>query len=539
MSVRTARSWEHGPLPSETRQSRSWRTRRDPFVEVWASEVEPLLVRDREGVLEATFLFEELARRHPGRFTPGQVRTLQRRVREWRACQGPPREVFFPQVHPLGREAQLDFTHASELGVTIAGEPLDHLLFELVLCASGWRFAQVAFGETFEALVEGLQNALWTLGGVPEVARTDNLSAATHELRQSGGRVLTERFAAVLAHYGLRSTRIHPGASHENGVVEQAHERLKSMLAQALVVRGSRDFETLAAYQAFIDGVVARLNERRAERIGEERPHLRPLPPARLPSYTVTRAVVRRWSTIRVANRTYSVPSRLVGHEVEARRHADVVEIFFAGRCLETMPRLRGEQDHRIDYRHVIWSLVRSPAHRGRPRRLLHARLSPRPGAARRQARPRAPACAAQARSVRGPDPRRPRLRTAGPRRSRGALHAARRALRASLPRHHEQPRLQPVGPDLPQPDGHRRRHRPHRAPLGDPRVRRRELSHRGRQAAHPAGPGRVGRCAADVPTGGTGRDEEPRRSIDRPRAGEEGQSREEEAEIVVAERQK
>jgi hypothetical protein len=282
-------------------------------------------------------------------------------VRAWRALEGPPREVFFPQVHVPGREAQIDFTHASELGVTIAGESLEHLLFEFVLCASGWRFAQVAFGETFEALVGGLQNALWELGGVPEVARSDNLSAATHELRHSGGRVLTERFAAVLAHYGLRSTRIHPGASHENGVVEQAHERLKSVLAQALVVQGSRDFATLAAYQAFIDGVVARLNERRAERIAEERRHLRPLPPAPLPSYTVSRVVVRRWSTIRVASRTYSVPSRLIGHEVEVRLHADVVEVFYAGRRVETMPRLRGDNEHRIDYRHVIWSLVRKP----------------------------------------------------------------------------------------------------------------------------------------------------------------------------------
>src|SRR3972149_2630428 len=96
-----------------------------------------------------------------------------------------------------------------------------------------------------------------------EVVRSDNLSAATHELRHSGGRVPTERFAAVLAHYGLRSTRIHPGASHENGVVEQAHERLKSVLAQALVVRGSRDFPTLEAYQAFVDEGVARLHHRR------------------------------------------------------------------------------------------------------------------------------------------------------------------------------------------------------------------------------------------------------------------------------------
>jgi hypothetical protein len=361
MSVRTSRTWERGPLPSERKRPRTWRTRPDPFAEVWVREIEPLLVRDAEGVLESTFLFERLGEHYPGRFPAGQVRTLQRRVREWRALHGPAREVYFPQVHPLGREAQIDFTHAGELGITIAGESLDHLLFELVLSASGWRFAQVAFGETFEALVAGLQGGLWTLGGVPEVVRSDNLSAATHELRHSGGRVLTERFAAVLAHYGLRSTRIHPGASHENGVVEQAHERLKSVLAQALVVRGSRDFPTLAAYQAFVDEVVARLNQRRAERIAEERRHLRPLPPAPVPSYSTFRTTVRRWSTIRVGSRTYSVPSRLIGHEVEVRLHADVVEVLFAGRCVETMPRLRGDREHRIDYRHVIWSLVRKP----------------------------------------------------------------------------------------------------------------------------------------------------------------------------------
>jgi hypothetical protein len=361
MSERTARKWEKGPLPSAAERARPWRTRPDPFAEHWASEIEPLLVRDDAGVLESTFLFERLTERYPGRFTAGQVRTLQRRVREWRALQGPAREVYFPQVHPPGREAQVDFTHASELGVTIVGEPLDHLLFELVLSCSGWRWAQVAFGETFEALVAGLQGALWTLGGVPEVVRSDNLSAATHELRQSGGRALTERFAAVLAHYGLRSTRIAPGASHENGVVEQAHERLKSLLAQALVVRGSRDFPSLEAYQSFVDEVVARLNRRRAERFEGERVHLRPLPPAPVPAYSTYRVEVRRWSTIRVGHRMYSVPSRLIGHEVEARLHADVVEVYFAGRRVEVMPRLRGERDHRIDYRHVIWSLVRKP----------------------------------------------------------------------------------------------------------------------------------------------------------------------------------
>ena len=253
MSVRTARKWESGSLPSTSKEPRSWRTRADPFEGVWDEEIVPLLVRDEERILQATTLFELLEQRHPGRFGVAQVRTLQRRIRDWRAVRGPDREVYFEQTHLPGREAEIDFTHCAELRIQIAGEPFDHLLFEFVLCFSGWRFVCLAFSETFEALVDGLQGSLFALGGVPEIVRSDNLSAATHELKRSAGRTLNERFAAVLAHYGLRSTRIHPGRSHENGVVEQAHHRLKSALAQTLVIRGSRDFETVEQYMAFVN----------------------------------------------------------------------------------------------------------------------------------------------------------------------------------------------------------------------------------------------------------------------------------------------
>jgi transposase InsO family protein len=355
MSVRTARKWEWGLFPSGSKKPRSWRTRPDPFEGVWDEEIVPLLVRDEAGILQATTLLELLEGRYPGRFGPAQLRTLQRRMRDWRAVQGPDREVYFEQVHPPGREGQLDFTHATELGVRIAGAPFEHLLFEFVLSFSGWRWVGLAYGETFEALVEGLQGALWALGGAPEIVRSDNLSAATHELKRSGGRALTERFAAVLAHYGLRSTRIHPGRSHENGVAEQAHYRLKSALAQALVIRGSRDFDAIAAYEAFVQEVVERLNRPRLARLAEERPHLRPLPTSRVPAYTIYRAKVRKWSTIRISNKTYSVPSRLRGHTVEVRQFADVLEVLYQGTVVERMPRLRGGREHRIDYRHVIW----------------------------------------------------------------------------------------------------------------------------------------------------------------------------------------
>ncbi len=361
MSVRTARAWERGVLPSQTRKKRSWRTRPDPFDGVWALEIEPLLRRDEDRVLQATTLLDLLEQRYPGQFGVGQLRTLQRRIRDWRALHGPDREVFFEQVHPPGREAQIDFTHATELGVTIAGVLFPHLFFEFVLSFSGWRWVCLAFGETYEALMDGIQGALWALGGSPEVIRSDNLSAATHELKRSGGRALTERFAALLAYYGLRSTRIHPGRSHENGVAEQAHNRLKSALRQALVIRGSREFASVADYEQFFQEVVRRLNRRSEPKLEEERAHLRPLPARSLPAYTSYPVTVHKWSTIRLSNKTYSVPSRLRGHEVEARQYANEVEIHYRGQLVERMPRLRGGEDHRIDYRHVIWSLVRKP----------------------------------------------------------------------------------------------------------------------------------------------------------------------------------
>lgn len=362
MSERTARKWQRGPLPSETKQPRTWRTRPDAFVEVWEAEIEPLLVADTEGKLEAKTIFAELCRKRPGEFEAGQLRTLQRRVRDWRAQYGPHKEVYFPQEHLPGRMGSFDFTHATELGVTIAGELFVHMFFQLVLAYSGWHYVQLAFGETFEALLKGLQGALWALGGVPERLRLDNLSAATHELVKTGGRTLTRRFADVVEHYGFQASRIEPGESHQNGVVEKGHDLLKSALEQALILRQSRDFPTVDAYMAFVHRVVDEtFHTGREARLAEDRAALKPLPSTRLPEYTRATPTVRRWSTINVSSRIYSVPSRLIGHEVEARVYADVVEVRYGGRTIETMPRLRGNHAHRIDYRHVIWSLVRKP----------------------------------------------------------------------------------------------------------------------------------------------------------------------------------
>src|SRR5688572_28160364 len=287
MSIRTAREWDAGPVPSATKHPREWRTRPDPFATVWSTEIEPLLQRDQKGVLEAKWVLAELCLRHPAQFHAGQARTLQRRFRDWRARHGVEPEVFFEQVAVPGREAAIDFTHATDLGVTIAGDPFPHLLFEFVLSYSHWTWVAIAFGETFEALAASVQGALWALGGVPDVLRSDNLSAATHELKASNGRDLTPRFRAVLEHYGMRSSRITPGQAHENGVAEQAHRRLKSLIAQALLVRGHAAFEDVAAYDAFVQEVVAYWRNRpAAARLVEERPAMRALPSAPIPSYT-------------------------------------------------------------------------------------------------------------------------------------------------------------------------------------------------------------------------------------------------------------
>lgn len=360
MSERTARAWSTGPLPSETKQPRHWRTRDEPFAEVWP-EVEAWLVADDEGKLEAKTVLAELIRRHPERFEAGQLRTLQRRFREWRALKGPGKEVFFPQVHEAGRMGSLDFTHANELGVTIAGLFFPHMFFHLVMPFSGGHYVELAFSESFEALKRGLQNALVALGGVPTEVRSDNLSAATHELKL-GGRALTQRFREVLDHFELSSSRIRPGEAHENGVVEKGHDVLKSALDQALRLRGSRDFGDVDAYLAFVAEIVARdLHAGREAKLAEERARLRPLPSTRLPEFTRLFAKVRKWSTIQVLRRTYSVPSRLIGHEVEVHLYPDLLEVRYAGKIVESIPRLRGGDVHRVDYRHVIWSLVRKP----------------------------------------------------------------------------------------------------------------------------------------------------------------------------------
>lgn len=357
MSLPTARKyWRSGRMPSEMQEPRAWRTRKNPFEEVWP-EIEAML--REEPRLKAKTIFEELQAKQPGRFQDGQLRTLQRQIRQWRASDGADREAFFPQVHYPGDVGASDFTEMSSLDITIAGQTFPHLLYHFVLTYSNWETASICFSESFESLAEGFQNAAWKLGGVPRRHRTDCLSAAVKNL--SPDRDFTARVYGLMHYYGVEPARTNPRSPHENGDCESLHGHLKTTIDQALLLRGSRDFASREEYQHFLDKVFAKKNAGRSKRFAEEQAALRTLPASRLPFFDTVKTEVRKSSTIRVKHNTYSVPSRLIGEEVTVRVFAEHLEIWYAGRCTERLPRLHGKNKHRINYRHVIRSLVRKP----------------------------------------------------------------------------------------------------------------------------------------------------------------------------------
>ena len=306
MSERTARKYEQAHLlPSELKPVRTHRTRANPFEADWEWVVEQL---QRDNALQATTLFALLCDKQPGRYQPVQVRTLQRHIAKWRALCGPGKEVIFQQVHQPAHMAQSDFTHMEELAITLAGMPFPHLLYHLVLTYSNVEAVTICASESFEALAEGLEAALWQIGGVPRLHRTDHLSAALRHLDKEGREDFTQNYRALMNHYGMQPTTNNLGVSHENGDVEQSHFRLKQALDQALRVRGSRDFACQKEYNRFVQDLVQRRNLTRQKRFEEERALLKPLPTKPLEPGRELRVEVSRFSTIQVLSNTYSVP---------------------------------------------------------------------------------------------------------------------------------------------------------------------------------------------------------------------------------------
>ena len=357
MDVKTARKYlKSGTLPSELMIDHTWRTRTDPFEAHWKEVSEKLV--DNPG-LEAKTLFEDLQRRFPDTFSDGQLRTLQRRVKRWRALEGPSKEAFFPQLHHPGELAQSDYTHMGKLGITINKQPFDHLVYHFVLTYSNWETGSICYSESFESLSEGLQAALWELGGVPRTHQTDRLTAAVHNALHA--EEFTQRYQALLKHYGLIGRKSQAASPNENGDVEQRNHRFKRAVQQALLLRDSFDFDSIDEYRDFLHKLFARLNRGRRERFLEEQRLLRSLPERRLDSCTRLEVGVGRASTIRVSNNTYSVASRLIGETVQVQLFADHLDLYYAQKRVDTMPRLRGKNRHLINYRHVIDQLRRKP----------------------------------------------------------------------------------------------------------------------------------------------------------------------------------
>jgi len=355
----TARKYLNaGQTPDELQVRHDWRTRPDPLVDLW-----PLALTRLQDApeLEAKALFEHLIEQHPGTIAPKHLRTFQRRVKLWRLQCGPDKEVFFPQVWEPGRALQLDWTHAAELGVMIAGVPCEHLLCHAVLPYSNWEWATRCQSESLLSLRQGLQGCLHRLGKAPVELRVDNSSAATHNIGQEGKREFNPDFVSVCAHYGLRPKTIGIACPNENGDVESANGHLKKRLRQHLLLRGSRDFASEAEYDRFLERVLERANATRTDKLAEELAGMKALPPTRLAEYDEVVCRVSSASTIRVKKVGYSVPARLIGSQIKVEVSELELRLYSGRELLLTLPRHRGNQGVVVNYRHVIDHLLRKP----------------------------------------------------------------------------------------------------------------------------------------------------------------------------------
>ena len=354
---KTARKYlKSGKLPSELQKDHTWRTREDPFKDDNQRIKEMLELNCR---LEAKTVFEYLQDNNPDRYSNGQLRTLQRKFRQWRALDGPAKEVIFPQIHHPGEKCESDFTSMNLLNITINGERFDHLIYHFILTYSNWQTGIICYSESFESLSDGFQAAVWELGGVPKIHQTDSLSAA---VRNAGNQdTFTERYSALIRHYGIVPAKIQLGKANQNGDTEQSHNRLKKLVDQQLMLRGSRDFESIVAYNDYLRKLFLKLNNGTKTRFKEEAKHLRALPAQRLDCQKREIVKVKSWSTVTICHNIYSVHSRLIGEKLTAKVFSDKIELWYAQRLLETLPRLKGRSKHCIQYRHIIDYLVRKP----------------------------------------------------------------------------------------------------------------------------------------------------------------------------------
>ena len=333
------------------------RTRIDLYAAVWDTDIAPLLEADVHEQLYARTILELLMEKYPTQFSWSHLRTLERRVKEWREEYGMGPEAFIPQEHLPGLEAQVDFTNGTSLGVTIRGESHPHKLGQFVLSHSKGRYAHPATEEAFPAVLHLIQAAVQQFGGAPTVLRSDGVPSCIQK-----GKPITE-YRGFLRHYGMRASVINPYCPNENGVIEHANYRLKNSITQALIVRGNRDFGSVEEYAAFVQTVVDRYNLRPAiaAKLEVERSHLRPLPAEPAPIYETHSLLVDKYSLIRVKANSYSVPSKFIGKKLTVRLYDERLEIYHQDDLVASWDRVHGKGAIRVDYRHVIHWLVQKP----------------------------------------------------------------------------------------------------------------------------------------------------------------------------------
>jgi len=357
MSLSTAKRYlrMRGRRKKLKKAPRTWRTREDPFKDVW-----PVLrdMLERDPGLEAKTLMDWLLTQYSGQFDPGQERTLRRRVHDWRVLEGPERrEVMFPQNILPGRQSQSDYTHCNKLGVTVAGVPFPHMLFHFMLPYSRWEFVWICFTESFETLTTGYGRSVRALGYAAPEHRTDNLAAAVPIGEEH---VFQKRWSDFLKHFDCEPSANNPGRSNENGSVEKSHDLFKHAIDQRLRLRGSRDFASVEDYERFLDNAVLERNRQRAERLKEEVPLLKVLPANDWYEPRQYSATVSAWSTISVGGAVYSVPSRFIGQKLRVLADYESVRVYYGRHLILQAPR-RESGSKCINYRHVIFHLLRKP----------------------------------------------------------------------------------------------------------------------------------------------------------------------------------
>ncbi len=349
----------------KTKTERKPREKNHRIDEVFKPIIVPLL---KEDDYEATFLLEHIQGLYPGKYSGKDLRTLQRRVEEYNASLDKDHEIMFRQEHKPGVLMVCDFTHPKEkIKVTINGKPFKLILFHARLPHSGLSYMQVfeGSGESIEKLSQGLNNAFEYMGGVPEKLRTDSLSAAFKNLSKKESEDLTQRFQAVVDHYEIEATRINKGKSHENGAIESPHGHVKTYLRQSLAIRGSINFDSGEAYQAFIMESMEKRNLRcNKTRVAAECASLKPLPSSRALEYQETSVRVSSGSIIQVRNSVYTVPPSLIGKMLLVRLYNDRLACYLGHKHVATLKRVYSttkERERNIDPRHLLPWLMRKP----------------------------------------------------------------------------------------------------------------------------------------------------------------------------------